>query len=144
MMREEGANPPRGFVPDWLVQSGSFNLCRRGELVPGDRDDRAADTARRSGASDPTAKSSTTKGPTSHSDRMGREGLAGKFERRRCRTAQAKRRWVSESFSFLLAEIDGARPGVLRGNYAAREGGHTTQGREPSSQRRDRSDDAHH
>ena len=103
-MIEGGANPSRGFGPEsaYARTCSGERLVRlvQPRLAWGARDvaTRATGPATRFG--DPpkrrTVKSSTMKGP---------QGLASKFNRRRCRTAKDHRRWVSGRFSFRPAEI---------------------------------------
>lgn len=103
VLREEGANPPRGFGPcHWR---GPLNLSRRGEFACGDTRDRVSDQTRRSGIKLPDDEELNHERPDTP---RGAQGLAGKSERRRCRTAQACSRWVRGSFSFLPAEIASA------------------------------------
>jgi len=103
VLREEGANPPRGFGPS--LWRGPLNLSRRGEFACGDTRDRVSDQTRRSGIKLPDDEELNHERPDTP---RGAQGLAGKSERRRCRTAQTWSRWVRGSFSFLPAEIASA------------------------------------
>ena len=104
VMIEGGANPSRGFGPEsaYARTCSGERLVRlvQPRLAWGARDVATRVTGPVTGFGDPlkqrTVKSSTMRGP---------QGLASKFNRRRCRIAKDHRRGISGRFSFRPAEI---------------------------------------
>ena len=70
----------------------------------------------------------------------GPQGLASKFDRRRCRTAKNHRRWVSRCFSFRPAEIEQSSARKLRSGGSLRRAT-MTRGVTPASDVTDRTKD---